>query len=126
MDKKVVKFVTIGFGLYAVFAAAVLFFYEDNPDQMAWEDRQAYNKRYISQLSLEQNVVRVDVIERLGSPDLTEAKQVQDNRYQVMFYRTQHQQSDGITTKDECTPLLFKDDKLVAWGDSAYQEYLSY
>jgi hypothetical protein len=126
MDKKVVKFVAIGFSLYAVFAAAVLFLYEDNPDQMGWEDRQAYNKRYISQLSLEQQVVRVDVIERLGSPDLTEAKQVQNNRYQVMFYRTQHQQSDGITTKDECTPLLFKDDSLIAWGDSAYQEYLNY
>jgi len=27
---------------------------------------------------------------------------------------------DGITTKDECTPLVFRNGNLVGWGDSAY------
>ena len=35
------------------------------------------------------------------------AKKFADNNYQVMFYRTQHVKSDGITTQDECTFLLF-------------------
>ncbi|GHB74945.1 DUF3192 domain-containing protein [Psychrosphaera saromensis] len=123
MDKKVVKFVVIGFGLYAVFAALVLTFYEDDTDNMGWEDRQAFNKRYISALSLDENIERSNVIQTLGSPDLTEAKRKDDTSFQVMFYRTQHLQSDGITTKDECTPMLFKNGYLIAWGDSAYQQF---
>ncbi|MBM7070997.1 DUF3192 domain-containing protein [Shewanella sp. 202IG2-18] len=27
-------------------------------------------------------------------------------------------------SKDECTPLLFINDKLVAWGEDTYQQYL--
>ena len=125
MDNKVVKFAAIGFGLYAVFAASVLTFYEDDPDQMDWEDRQAFNKRFINELSIEGQIQKSYIIESLGSPDITEAKQKEDAAFQVMFYRTQHQQSDGITTKDECTPLLFKDGRLIAWGNGAYEQYNS-
>ncbi len=123
MDKKVVKFVAIGFGLYAVFAALVLTFYEDDTDQMGWEDRQAFNKRFISTLSIDEKIDRSYVIQTLGSPDLTEAKRKDDITFQVMFYRTQHIQSDGITTKDECTPMLFENGSLIAWGDTAYQQF---
>jgi len=125
MDNKVVKFAAIGFGLYAVFAASVLTFYEDDPDQMDWEDRQAFNKRFINELSIDGQIQKSYIIESLGSPDITEAKQKEDAAFQVMFYRTQHQQSDGITTKDECTPLLFKDGRLIAWGNGAYEQYNS-
>lgn len=123
MDKKVVRFVAVGFGLYAIFAASVLTFYEDDPDQMGWEDRQAYNKQYINELNLEDEIQKKRVIEALGSPDITEAKQAGEDNYQVMFYRTQHEQSDGMTTKDECTALLFKNGKLIAWGDGTYDTY---
>ena len=125
MDNKVVKFAVIGFGLYAVFAASVLTFYEDDPDQMDWEDRQAFNKRFINELSLENQINKSYIIESLGSPDITEAKHIEEYAFQVMFYRTQHQQSDGITTKDECTPLLFKDGRLIAWGNGAYEQFNS-
>jgi len=123
MDNKVVKFAAIGFGLYAVFAASVLTFYEDDPDQMTWEDRQAFNKRFINDLSIDGQIQKAYIIESLGSPDITEAKHVENKAFQVMFYRTQHQQSDGITTKDECTPLLFKDGRLIAWGNGAYEQF---
>ncbi len=123
MDKKVVKFVGLGFGAYAIFAASVLTFYEDDPDQMDWEDRQAYNKKFINELSIDTPISKSFVIQSLGSPDITEAKMAEDNNYQVMFYRTQHKQSDGITTKDECTAFLFKNGELVAWGDGAYQQF---
>ena len=45
------------------------------------------------------------------------------NAIQVMFYRTQHVRADGLTTQDECTPLLFENEKLIAWGDGAYSSY---
>lgn len=125
MSKKVVKYSAIGFGIYAIFAASVLTFYEDDPDQMGWEDRQAFNKRFINELSIDDQIQKNYVIDSLGSPDITEAKQIDSGTaLQVMFYRTQHQQSDGITTKDECTPLLFKNGQLIAWGEGAYQQYI--
>lgn len=123
MDKSVIKFVGIGFGLYAIFATLVITFYEDDTDQMGWEDRQAFNQRFISALSIEENIDRSYVIQTLGSPDLTEAKLKGEISFQVMFYRTQHTQSDGITTKDECTPMLFENGQLVAWGDVAYEQF---
>jgi hypothetical protein len=125
MDNKVVKFVGFGFAAYAVFAATVITFYEDDPDQMRWEDRQAFNKKFINELSIDSSVTKQFFIESLGSPDITEAKVAQDNSYQVMFYRTHHKKSDGITTKDECTPLLFKNGQLIAWGDGAYEQFSS-
>ncbi|NVK24396.1 MAG: DUF3192 domain-containing protein [Gammaproteobacteria bacterium] len=123
MDKKVVKFVGIGFGIYAIFAASVITFYEEDTEQMGWEDRQAFNLKYINGLNLDKDILKVSIIADLGPPDITEAKQADEHNYQVMFYRTQHQKSDGITTKDECTPILFKDGKLIAWGPGAYEQY---
>lgn len=123
MSNKVVKFAGIGFGLYVVFAATVITFYEDDPDQMDWEDRQAFNKIYINKLSINDQILKSQVIDSLGSPDLTEARQIEDGTVQVMFYRTQHQKSDGITTKDECTPMLFKNGQLIAWGSGAYEKF---
>lgn len=123
MDRKVFKYVGVGFGIYALFALSVLFFYEDDPDQMSWEERQAFNKRFIANLSELQDKSKTFIIDKLGSPDITEAKKRNSDTYQVMFYRTQHKKSDGITTKEECTPILFKNGQLIAWGESAYNQF---
>ncbi len=40
-------------------------------------------------------------------------------RYEVLYYYTDMKQRDDKITDDELTPLLFKDGKLVAWGDDA-------
>lgn len=120
---KALKWVLIGLGSYMACVAAIMHFYQDDPNQMHWEDREALNRKYISQLSPGDQVIKNTVIERLGSPDISEAKKVSDHGYQVLFYRTQHVTSDGITTRNECTPLLFKNDILIAWGESAYQTY---
>jgi hypothetical protein len=126
MNNKVLKYVGIGFGVYAVFAAGVLSLYEEDPDQMHWEDRQAYNLKFINKLSIDNDVQKNYIIDSLGSPDITEAKQVEGSTLQVMFYRTNHKKSDGITTKDECTPLLFKNGRLIAWGDGVYEQFESF
>ena len=75
MNKKVVKRIFIGVGLYAVFVMAVIMLYPDTPHNMDWEDRQEFSKVQISKL-------------------------------------------------DECTALLFENDELIAWGDSAYQSFV--
>jgi outer membrane protein assembly factor BamE (lipoprotein component of BamABCDE complex) len=122
MNKKVVKRIIIGMALYALFVAAVITFYPDTPQDMNWKDREEYNKVQISKLEL--GFEKKQILELLGSPDITEAKRNGNTELQVMFYRTQHKQADGITTEDECTPLLFKDNVLVAWGESAYQSFI--
>ncbi|GAA0856873.1 DUF3192 domain-containing protein [Aliiglaciecola litoralis] len=122
MNKKVIKRIGVGVLLYATFVVALIMYNPDDTSSMGWEDRQEYNLVQVSKLQL--GFVKATVMEMMGPPDISEAKKVGDRHIQVMFYRTQHMQSDGITTQDECTPLLFENDELIAWGDGAYQSYL--
>ncbi len=120
---KIVKLILVGIALYVAFAASILTFYKDDPSRMHWEDREAFNIQFISKLSLTDATTQKTVIDYLGSPDLTEAQKINDVVYQVLFYRTQRTKSDGFTTRDECTPMLFKDGVLIAIGASAWQTY---
>lgn len=115
MNKKVVSRILLALAIYGIFVLLVVNFYDDSPANMQWEDREAYNRQYISKLQLE-NFSLDQAIEHLGSPDITEAKKVADKKYQVLFYRTQHVKSDGITTQDECTFLLFVNNVLIEIG----------
>lgn len=118
---KIVKRVSLGLAIYVSFAAAVILYYPDTPDNMNWEDREQYNSIQIGKLKL--GISHNDIVKLLGSPDISEAKQVAADKIQVMFYRTQRKTPDGITSRDECTPLLFKNDVLVAFGESAYTQF---
>ncbi|WP_371372691.1 DUF3192 domain-containing protein [Thalassotalea aquiviva] len=122
MNKKIAFFLFLAFALYGVFATSVMYFYKDTPANMEWDEREGYNRQYINQLNLENTNVD-KILQDLGAPDLTEAKIVGSESYQVMFYRTQHKHSDGITTQDECTALLFKGGMLVGIGETAYIDY---
>lgn len=122
MNSKVVRLISLGVAAYAIFVFMVISFYPDKPENMDWQDREEYNKVQITKLKL--GSTREEVLALLGSPDITEAKIQHDVQIQVMFYRTQHVRADGITTTDECTPLLFEDEKLIAWGEGAYSSYL--
>jgi hypothetical protein len=106
MNRKVITRIALALAVYAIFVLLVISFYDDSPDKMRWEDREAYNRQFIAKLQLEQFTFD-QAISELGSPDITEAKKIADDKFQVMFYRTQHVKSDGITTQDECTFLLF-------------------
>ena len=122
MNKKVVTRILIALAIYGVFVTLVVNFYDDSPADMQWGDREAYNRQYIGKLTLEKFNFE-QAIEELGSPDITEAKKVAKNNFQVMFYRTQHVKSDGFTTQDECTALLFKNGSLIAIGKTAYEQF---
>ncbi|WP_019025939.1 DUF3192 domain-containing protein [Colwellia piezophila] len=106
MNKKVIGRILLALTVYAAFVALVVTFYDDSPDQMKWDDRETYNRQFIAKIKLEEFTFE-QALSQLGSPDLTEARKVDDVNYQVMFYRTQHVKSDGITTQDECSFLLF-------------------
>ena len=126
MFKKFFRYLILGLGLYALIATSVIMFYKDDPQAMIWQDREAFNKRYIEKLRLEDTFTLNDVLEYLGSPDLTYARRDGEQVWQVVFYRTQHKTSDGITTMDECTGLLFKNGQLIMWGPRAYEKYLEH
>ncbi|QOL24533.1 DUF3192 domain-containing protein [Thalassotalea sp. LPB0316] len=122
MNKKVISLIALALVSYAIFVALVVTFYDDNPANMKWEDREEYNRQYIGKLQLEQFTFE-QALTDLGSPDITEAKKSDNSNYQVMFYRTHHVKSDGITTIEECTALLFKDGVLTGIGKSAHEMF---
>ena len=115
MNKKVIGRILLALAAYAVFVALVFTFYDDSPDNMKWNDREAYNRQFIAKIKLD-NFTFDQALKDLGSPDITEARTVDEMYYQVMFYRTQHVKSDGITTQDECTFLLFVNGMLKEIG----------
>jgi alpha-D-ribose 1-methylphosphonate 5-triphosphate diphosphatase PhnM len=117
MNKKFLIGVLISLASYAIFVGLVVNFYDDSPSNMQWEDRESFNRLYISKLKLGELQVE-QVIEELGSPDIIKAKQVQQINYQVLFYRTQHVKSDGITTQEECSYLVFVNDTLVEFASA--------
>jgi len=90
-------------------------------DEENWKQRQNDNRQTIALLEIGSS--RKSVIRQLGAPDISEAFSRDNDQYRVLFYRTHHKHSDGNTTKDETTPLIFKNDMLVGWGDDALGTY---
>lgn len=64
---------------------------------------------------------REEVIDIMGPPPDEEFNEDSE----LLYYYYYHKWYDGMLTKDECIPLIFKDGKLAAWGLEYYQqEYL--
>lgn len=85
--------------------------------QSSWKSRQDENRKTISNLEL--GTERSAIVSKLGAPDFSEAFATGNDQYRVLFYRTHHTESDGDTSKDETTPLVFKNDSLIGWGHEA-------
>lgn len=83
----------------------------------SWETKNKNNREAISELAMDSSYQ--SVLTKLKTPDFTELLKKGDDVYQILFYVTHSVHSDGKTTKDECTPLIFKNDKLVGMGESA-------
>ncbi|MFC0446447.1 DUF3192 domain-containing protein [Pseudidiomarina halophila] len=79
--------------------------------------QEAENRRMISALSDSATVTYVR--ETMGTPEFANRTTVDGVRYDVLYYRTHRVEADGNTTKDECTPLVFKDGVLVGTGELA-------
>lgn len=85
----------------------------------SWQKLHKANREAISQLTLDTSYQ--SVLNRLSTPNFTELLKQGDDVYQVLFYATNSIHSDSKTTKDECTPLVFKNDKLIGVGDTIYK-----
>ncbi len=84
----------------------------------SWRAAQDENRSKIATLELGSS--RLAVMDMLGKPDFSEAFSANgSDNIQVLFYRTHRTHEDGKTTKDETTPLVFKNDKLIGWGADA-------
>jgi hypothetical protein len=85
-----------------------------------WRADQRDNREAISRLELGE--LRIAVVEKLGTPADSEAFDHDGEEVRVLFYRTQHKHSDGETTRDETTPLIFRNDRLIGWGQTLYAD----
>ena len=87
-------------------------------DSSDYKKTETRNRTSIAQLALGTAIGEVQM--QLGTPDFTDAFTTKAGEYRVLRYRTQHLHSDGKTTYDETTPLVFLDRKLVGIGEAAY------
>ncbi|BDM65221.1 DUF3192 domain-containing protein [Shewanella sp. NFH-SH190041] len=110
-------------GAYLLFVAIVVLNYEAGPEDLDWDKREIHNLQVISALHLGQE--KHQVVKLLGNADFSEAKPGVQGDMVVLFYRTRRAHADGQTTRDECTPLLFQNNRLIAWGHDTYQQYLT-
>jgi hypothetical protein len=83
-----------------------------------WQDKEQKNRKHLARL--QQGTSYKSILTNMGIADFNELYTKNNDTYQVLYYRTQRMDDDGVTTKDECTPLVFKNDALVGWGESAY------
>ncbi|WP_445946960.1 DUF3192 domain-containing protein [Shewanella sp.] len=90
-----------------------------------WEEQQQANRDNIAKLSIGMDTQQVTLL--MGTADFSEAFVTQasaqdaEQQVQVFFYRTQWNKGDGKTTKEECTPVVLRNNKLIGWGDAAYK-----
>lgn len=61
------------------------------------------------------------VQQQLGTPDFSDLWAIDETHYQVLYYRTQRMHADGMTTRDECTPIVFINGVLKGTGELALQ-----
>ena len=85
----------------------------------AWQQTQKRNDRYIESVLIGTsiNAIRAD----LGEADFQDSFQRNGEVFEVLYYRTQHRHSDGKTTRDETTPLVFIEGALVGYGPTAVE-----
>lgn len=113
------KKLTILVALVTLLQGCVIAVNTDDFEEDSWFSKQTHNAEYIKNLQL--GVSEAEIREELGEPGFTESFQRDGDSFRVLFYRTEHHNHDGRTTRDETTPLVFVDGALVGWGDSAIE-----
>ena len=84
-----------------------------------WQSIEKDNRAKIARLTLGADYD--SIVKTMGQPNFSEAYESNGSQFQILFYRTHRVESDGETTKDETTPLVFKDQRLIGWGQDALQ-----
>ncbi|MBS1370569.1 MAG: DUF3192 domain-containing protein [Lentisphaeria bacterium] len=100
-----------------LFAAAfVLWGVASGCSSMPWNEA-ARNIENSKQLRV--GMTKTEVLEVMGDPVSDETFSTPD----VWYYFVQSVWMDGLTTQDECMPLVFEDGRLIGWGNSFYTKY---
>lgn len=103
----------------SVAATGCVYVNGENIDTSDWKETQITNRERIAELQLGLSTSAVK--EKLGTPSDSEAFVKEGEEVRVLFYRTTRKQADGETTRDETTPLVFKNDQLIGWGTRVYE-----
>ncbi len=86
--------------------------------EASWQQLERENREHIARLTPGQEVEAVR--RRMGTPAFTESFFQDQRHYKVLFYRTHRARADGMTTRDETTPLIFAEGLLESWGEEAW------
>lgn len=99
------------------------FGWDDSTDHgnESWQRKNRKNRDAIANLQVGASVEVVK--SELGSPDFSESFSDHGQQYLILRYRTHHRHSDGETSTDETTPLVFEGGLLTGWGDSAMKSH---
>lgn len=82
-----------------------------------WSEMSRNNKN-LSKLNT--GMTKDQVLAVMGEP----LKHEVFNTDNVWYYYTETKWSDGMITRDECTPVFFKDEKLAGWGQAEYKKFV--
>jgi hypothetical protein len=121
-DMRILKLLTTA-GLMAILSGCIIvtdrddFDWDDSDDSGGWQQQQRDNREAIAALDLGASLESVR--SRLGQPSFSEAVSKDGTDFLILRYRTHHRHSDGDTSIDETTALVFKQGVLAGWGDSA-------
>jgi opacity protein-like surface antigen len=88
----------------------------------SWQSKHQENRKKIASLELGDDYNQV--LGQFSTPDFTELVKKDNAVYKVIYIATNSKHSDGKVTKDECTPLVFKDGQLIGFGQSALSQIL--
>lgn len=91
--------------------------------QAGWQTQQEHNRAFIHSLGMGVPIESVQAY--LGEPDFSEAFHRDDGEYRVLFYRTHHVRSDGKTTRDETTPVVFREGEVIGFGEDFYRRLMN-
>ncbi|WP_338592411.1 DUF3192 domain-containing protein [Shewanella khirikhana] len=90
---------------------------DGNDAYQDWQQVEQQNREHLSRLSL--GMAKADALTLMGRADFHEAWSDNGKEVQVFYFRTNRIHGDGTTTKEECTPVVFHNNRLVGWGATA-------
>jgi outer membrane protein assembly factor BamE (lipoprotein component of BamABCDE complex) len=104
------------FRLPALLALSLLAVILQSSCGTSMSERNRDNLKHISK-----GMTRQEVLKVMGEPLRDEIY----NTDYVWYYFTESKWSDGMITRDECTPLFFdkKTGRLLGWGQKEYKRY---
>jgi len=78
----------------------------------------AINRNNENLVNLKVSMTQDDVVKIMGTPTASESYEATGGeRLSILYYRTEEKQMTLTTVKEECTPVVFINGKLVGWGD---------